>query len=108
MTTTRPQTDKHTPGDWQSHDTDYCPEEIWGNLEGPLEDGRVHGTHICTIADTPDFEGNRKLVIAAPMLLQALRDAPIPSLQQTPVEFLDRFFDWLHKVQTPAIKKAIR
>lgn len=65
---------KHTPGPWQSHDDDYCPEEIWGNLEGPL-DGEIRGTLVCTVDDGPEMLGNIALLKAAPDLLYNLRES---------------------------------
>ncbi len=61
-----------TPGPWQQHDADYCPLEIWGNLDGPLEDGAIRGTEICTVADGPEAEANARLIASAPDLLAAL------------------------------------
>jgi hypothetical protein len=33
----------------QIHNDDYCPEQIWGALDGPLEDGQIHGVLVCTV-----------------------------------------------------------
>lgn len=65
--------DKHTPGPWQIHDKKYCIDEIWGNLEGPLE-GTIRGTQVCTMEQTEDgcIFANAKLVAAAPELLTAV------------------------------------
>jgi hypothetical protein len=57
----------HTPDPWQQHDEQYCPEEIWGALDGPLEDGQVHGELVCTVnMDHPRAEANIRLIKAAP------------------------------------------
>jgi hypothetical protein len=61
--TTDSSTAKHTPTPWQQHDPEYCPEEIWGNLEGPLEDGKIHGTHICTLEDNEQAEANARHIV---------------------------------------------
>lgn len=56
------------------HDETYCPEEIWGDLEGPLEDGKVHGTFICEVnQDAPNWRDNARLIAAAPDMLAALK-----------------------------------
>lgn len=63
---------KHTPGPWQMHDDDYCPEQIYGNLE--LIDGKIRGTLICEIQgdmDEPKNLANARLIAAAPDLLAA-------------------------------------
>lgn len=67
----------HTPGKWQMHDSDHCPEEIWGNLEGPLEDGQIHGKLVCVVEDGPvgfgdEERANARLIAAAPELLEAV------------------------------------
>lgn len=59
----------HTPGTWASHDDDYCPLEIYGDREGPMEDGRVHGTLVCTIENERDVP----IIKAAPDLLAACK-----------------------------------
>ncbi len=64
----------HTPGPWQQHDHDYCPFEIWGALDGPLEDGKIHGEQVCDIIEGDDAErnhANARLIAAAPELLSA-------------------------------------
>lgn len=43
-----------TPSPWQQHDPEYCPMEIWGNLDGPLEDGEIHGTHVVEVLTNED------------------------------------------------------
>lgn len=64
-----------TPGPWTQHDEDWCPLEIWGNLDGPLQDGQIRGTQVC---DVLTDETDAKLIAAAPELLavcqQALRE----------------------------------
>lgn len=65
----------HTPGPWQQHDLEYCPLEIFGDLEGPMENGRVRGTQVCEIIQSncqEQDEANAKLIAAAPELLNAL------------------------------------
>lgn len=61
-----------TPGPWQQHDWDHCPLEIWGNLEGPMEDGQILGTQICEVLTN---EADAKLIAAAPELLEACQKA---------------------------------
>lgn len=39
----------HPLGNLQIHNEEYCPDEIYGALDGPLEDGQVHGVHVCTV-----------------------------------------------------------
>jgi hypothetical protein len=67
---------EHTPGPWKMHDEDYCPEEIYGDFEGPMEDGKIRGTLVCTVAgefdESPIPEKNARLILAAPELLAAL------------------------------------
>lgn len=43
----------HIPTPYQIHDHEHCPLELWGNLEGPMEDGQIHGTHVLTVEDGP-------------------------------------------------------
>ena len=64
----------HTPGPWQIHDEQYCMDEIWGNLEGPI-DGQIRGTKICEMEHTEDGRvfANARLVAASPEMLSALQ-----------------------------------
>lgn len=64
----------HTPGPWKIHDEQYCIDEIWGNLEGPI-DGKIRGTQICTLEQTDDGRvfANAKLIAAAPELLESAK-----------------------------------
>lgn len=65
----------HTPGPWQMHDSEYCPEEIWGNVEGPLEDGRIKATHVCIVTTKSSKQisdeefANARLIAVSPDLL---------------------------------------
>lgn len=65
---------QHTPGPWQSHDDDHCPEEIWGALEGPLEDGQIHGIRVCEInTEVPNWQANARIIKASLDLLEACK-----------------------------------
>lgn len=65
---------EHTPGPWKIHDEQYCIDEIWGDLEGPI-DGKIRGQHVCTLEQTDDGRicANACLIAAAPEMLAALR-----------------------------------
>ena len=87
----KPARAKHTPGPWQQHDIDYCPDEIWGDIEGPLETGTPRGVHICTIeGDGDQLQANAKLIAAAPTMLAVLhqvsRHFAILAAHGTPVD----------------------
>lgn len=67
-------TTKHTVGRWVQHDEEYCPDEIFGDIDGPLEDGRLRGEHVCTVnMEHPRGYANAALIIAAPDLLAACK-----------------------------------
>lgn len=61
--------DAATPRPWRMHDEHYCPEEIWGSLDGPLEDGRIHGQYVCLVTvvedDSPTTAANAALICRA-------------------------------------------
>lgn len=59
---------KRTPGNWQQHDADYCPLEVWGNLEGQI-DGSIRGTQVCDVLTNA---ADARLIAAAPTMLGAL------------------------------------
>jgi hypothetical protein len=59
-----------TPGPWHQHDPDYCPLEIFGNLEGPLENGQIRGTLVCLAENETDA----RLIASAPELWEALNN----------------------------------
>ena len=66
--------DKITEGPWQSqHDLDIDGlRTIVGGIDGP-DDGQYHFTVVCELNDeAPEFERNRRLVIAAPEISDAL------------------------------------
>lgn len=64
---------KGTSKPWVVHNEYYCPEEIWGDLDGPLEDGRIRGEKVCEVnMDHPRGIANRSLISAAPDLLEAV------------------------------------
>ena len=63
----------HTPGPWQQHDSDYCPQEIWGSLDGPLDDGQIRGVLVCTVEDNDQLHSNARLIAAAPDMREALQ-----------------------------------
>ncbi len=46
----------HTPIPWQVHDYEHCGNEIYGNLEGPLEDGQIHGIFVADTQADADAE----------------------------------------------------
>ena len=70
-----PSAPAHTEGPWQAYSDDHDPYVIIGDLDGP-DDGVFHFTEVCTINESaPDAEANRRLIIAAPELLDALRGA---------------------------------
>lgn len=52
---------------WRMDDEDYCPEEIYGDFEGPLEDGKIHATLICEVQgdDEANVRANAALICRA-------------------------------------------
>ena len=67
----------HTPGPWTIHDEEYCQDEIYGDLRGPMEDGRIVGTQVCFISEAESEKtrlANARLIAAAPDLLAALKE----------------------------------
>lgn len=44
------------------HDEDFAPEEIYGALDGPLEDGKIHGVLVCVVEGDDPLPISQELV----------------------------------------------
>ncbi|MDR3639053.1 MAG: hypothetical protein P4L84_34935 [Isosphaeraceae bacterium] len=89
---------EHTPTPWQSHNDEYAPFEIIGNVD-TMADASHQFEPVCTIEEGPHAHGNRTLILAAPGMLTELRliadylEAAAPHLAgstMTPEAALDR------------------
>lgn len=90
-----------TPGPWTQHDRDYCPLEIFGNLD--IADGEVKGTQICEVLTN---RVDARLIAAAPEMLEALKAALAAMTNQRYLE-PRRDMEKEHAIVRNAIRKAL-
>jgi len=90
-----------TPGPWTQHDRDYCPLEIYGNLD--IADGEVQGTQICEVLTS---RVDARLIAAAPEMLEALKAALYAMTNQRYLQ-PRKDMEAEHKLVRDAIRKAL-
>ena len=95
----------HTPGPWSA--ATYRHMSIICSVGGVK--------HICQVfndghgASEPELEegmANANLIVAAPEMLEALKEVPIVSKFKTAEDFIHAFHEWCDVYKLPAIAKA--
>jgi hypothetical protein len=90
----------YPPGPWDVQAKGYYFDVV----------ARINDGLICSISKDPGDEGEAerlaRLIAAAPRLLAVLLSAPLPSVQESTVDFLGRFYDW-YEDRKEAIVQAI-
>lgn len=91
------------PTDW------FVEGEIYDVVKAKLADGSVaplaHVDPGCVLHPDACAEAAR-MMAAAPKVLAALRDVPLPSSNGTAFEFYERFYKWFKGVWERAIAEA--